>query len=262
MSVSTAPPETHPLESRPQNVVKRLRGYRYDDPEPPAVALVTPEELTVHAPPSEQAPTVHRPPRVVSETILDEMELKVSIRSLSYEMEDDAWDGTDVWYNRAFVNSDQMQQGTAANNSIGNQIIVRRLAVRGYIYNADTETVQGLYRLAVVRDSQRSAVDMDANTILFDGTEVTSHYLPWNVGKKKRFQVIADQVFNPQKVITGPLRIPFSFNIHIDDERCRNDLGLGGWFPNYYLVSTYNDDTVHFVLPRLVYTVAVYYVDA
>lgn len=244
-----------------QSRTKRLRGYRLDDFEPPEVTVVMPQPVVVDAPLADnvQSPLA-RGPLVVVKQVLDDCELKVVARAFAYDMEDDNWDETDLWYGRGALTN--LSEGTAQGERIGRKIIVRRVVYEGFIKNADSETIQTAYRLVVVRDSQRPRVTMDANNELMTGTELIAHYRPWNVGGDKRYQVLHDQVFNPQKKVTGTQRIPFRFTIDVPDEVATFIDSDEGWWPNYYLISTYNDDTIHLVLPRLEYTVAVYYVDA
>lgn len=260
MTEPTVPAEYRPYDVSDQTRVKRLRGYRIDETERPEVVIVTPGQLAVQAPLADNVQTpLLKGPSILVSSFLDEMELKVKMRTFSYQMEDDGWDPTDVWYGRGAIN--QLDPGSAQGELIGTRIFVRRLVYRGFILNSDSETIESLYRLIVVRDSQRAQVTMDANVILMDGTEVYSNYHPSFVGLDKRFQVLADQTFNAQKAVTTH-RIPFCFVIDLPEETVTFIDSDQGWWPNYYLVSTYNDDSIHLVLPRLEYTVFVYYVDA
>lgn len=246
-------------ETRALAYKKRLRGFSPVNGEAIFEWVQDGEtvELTAPRAPEQVAEFAHVP-RSIVRVIAEVTELKASTQSYSYNMEDDAWDGSGVWYNRAAV---LPQRGTGPEQRLGQSLVLRRLVCQGMVSDGDAELTQRFYRLVVVRDSQRATVGMDANTMVFDGTEITSNFRPDTVGPGKRFQVVADQTLNPQKMVTGTLRVPFKFVIDTEDELCVNaDDGMG-FTPQYYLLSTYNDDTVHLVVPVLAYTWTSYFVD-
>lgn len=250
-----------PEETRTRTAfVKRLRGYNpgtgdaeYAWDEEQIVPVSAPLDSS-----GASAPAVCRMPATLTRQLLSELELKVARTSLQYDMEDDQWDGSGTWGGRGAI---LPSQGSSVTTRIGNKIIVRRLVCRGTIIDADTETNQVLYRLVIVRDTQRATVTMDANQLVFTDTEITASFNPSFVGPDKRFQVLSDESFNVQKRRSGPLRVSFAYSIDVEDEIATNAEDGMGFTPQYYLLSQYNDDTVHFVLPSIAYTWVTYFVD-
>lgn len=263
-------PEGTPEHESPERDAraKRLRGSiadRLDAMEPPPAGEVQPGGA-VHVKrtrPPESARSVR--PRadergggamVWDEILLDDLEQKYKVQAGNVLVPTNTWTNINLNY---YPDAG----GTDVSSRIGRSYVMRRLCVRGLLLFSTAATSDTLYcRIAIVRDGVGNTGALNTpNTqggcFVGDGSLwVLDHYNPSTVGDGKRYQILADRVFNEQK-ICSVLRRSFAFCIDIPDEVVTQDTSTTYPMPGYVMVATCNGN----IQPTLYWSAQVVYVD-
>lgn len=170
------------LPSLPTTSSKRFRGG-----EPSATVSMDDEVCDPSARPS-RAPSSHLPRSVARD-------VKACCESLlEQKWVDSAESGAVPAYTSGRVSClNDIGQGTAHNNRIGNKILMKRLQLSGYLFLPYTSATD-LYRLVVVIDTECFGTLCSWGQYVSGGTNY-SYQMPSNetVGKGKRFTVLADK---------------------------------------------------------------------
>lgn len=195
------------LPAFPTTSSKRFRGG-----EPTATTGMDDEVCDPSARPS-RAPSSHLP-RSLSRSVKDCCETL-----LERKWVDSDASGAVPAYTSGRVNClNDIGQGTAANNRVGNKIIMKRLQIAGYLFLPYTSATD-LYRMVVVVDTECFGTLCSWGQYVSGGTNYL-YQMPSNetVGKGKRFAPLVDKtivVNNDSQTSSGGCDkiVPFSIDI-------------------------------------------------